>query len=193
MPNCDLGCRERVLTSIRSSRLEAISLLCTDIKLQEQLGKCIFSVCPFSDLKLAIDNFTKLCNGYPQQTRCEQIIRTTITMSLLTLFFISLRLKSRWFDQKHLWLDDWIAFVVFALIAGSAVLLIIIAKAGMGEHLWNSNVDSYAMIGKVFYSGDSKMERLTCLDAHYLRGLLQYYSISNENLNFGFLSPRLRE
>ncbi|RKF78926.1 putative integral membrane protein [Golovinomyces cichoracearum] len=152
MPTCDLDCRDRVLTSVRSSKLDAISLLCTDFKLQEQLGKCIFSVCPFSDLKLAIEHFAKLCNGYPKQSRCEQIIRTTIIMSILTSFFISLRIKSRWFDNKHLWLDDWIAFVVYALIAGSAVLLVMIAKAGMGEHLWNSNVDSYAMIGKVSYN-----------------------------------------
>ena len=51
------------------------------------------------------------CEGVPQPSRSDEIIRTMIALSAITFPILGLRCFSRWSIARQLWWDDWMAIL----------------------------------------------------------------------------------
>ncbi|RKF64650.1 putative integral membrane protein [Erysiphe neolycopersici] len=170
-PICVSKCFSNIV--LREARCDVNQIapcLCLDVPLQHRLSTCVQKDCNYNEqasekkmhprqrygspinVLVALDEQSKICAGYPQESRKAYIMRVGIIFFVITMIVLGCRLFTRYSNTGKLWADDWVALVAGICLVIVASLQIYVCSLGFGKHMWQIPLNEGLQLVKPFYA-----------------------------------------
>ncbi|KAH8881221.1 hypothetical protein GQ53DRAFT_848384 [Thozetella sp. PMI_491] len=135
-PKCALPCVLGIFSSGICSTDSIAPCICTNTTLQADLSICVQGACIFDDQLKAVAIETGVCEGYPVESRSNEVKLTIIVCCALVFPFVLLRFFARIYITQTLWVDDYVILAASFAQAALAGIEFTSAKMGFGKHYW---------------------------------------------------------
>lgn len=153
IPSCVLECSLQVLTAANCSVAEIRECFCTSFTLQSNVALCVMKSCNATNQYSSMANARNdVCAGVPQESRSDELFRSGIILSAITLPFVVLRFISRISVAQRVWWDDWAILASIIFMLASNAIPIYASFHGLGKHFYNISPQNMIMICKLLYT-----------------------------------------
>ncbi|KAH8676398.1 hypothetical protein BGZ60DRAFT_562080 [Tricladium varicosporioides] len=151
-PACSAKCSAEVLTPAGCHFTDLRNCFCPNFQLRYDVAVCVLGSCNLTEQFIASTiTQTELCNGVPQESRSDEMIRASIIIAVVTAFIVALRFVSRIMVTRKLWWDDWAILLAVAFMIPNSAVPIFVSYRGFGHHFFDVPAENIQLLLKLFY------------------------------------------